>query len=104
MRLDIVEWCKERGVVFEAYGPHVRGLRFEKPSLKRLAEKPRQAPAQVLLRWSLQNRFVPLPKSVTLSRIEENADVFGFELSEEMAALETREYFPCKWDRTFNSD
>jgi len=48
---------------------------------------------------------VPVPKSVTLSRIEENADVFGFELSEEeMAALETKEYFPCTWDRTVSSD
>jgi len=59
----------------------------------------------VLLRWSPQKGFVPVPKSVTLSRIEENADVFGFELSEEeMAALETKEYFPCTWDRTVSSD
>lgn len=81
-------------MVFEVYCLLVRGQRFEKSSFKRLAEKPRRTPAQVLLRWSLQKGFMPLPKSVTLSRIEENAEVFGFELSEEMAALGTREYFP----------
>ena len=45
--------------------------------------------------------FVPLPKSVTPSRIEENADVYDFELGkDDMKALETTEYAPCSWDPT----
>jgi diketogulonate reductase-like aldo/keto reductase len=43
--------------------------------------------------------FVPLPKSVTPSRIESNADIYDFELTEEeMASLETGDYAPCSWD------
>jgi diketogulonate reductase-like aldo/keto reductase len=40
-------------------------------------------PNQVLVRWSLQKGFVPLPKSDTPSRIESNADVYGFELNQD---------------------
>ena len=105
MRPDIVKWCRERGVVLEAYCPIVRGERFEEPKLRRLAEKYGRTPAQVLLRWSLQKGFVPLPKSVTMRRIEENADGFGFELREEdIAELDTGEYSPCAWDPTVSDD
>ena len=49
--------------------------------------------------------FVPLPKSVTPSRIEENADLYDFELSaEDMKTLETSEYSPCSWDPTTSAD
>lgn len=49
--------------------------------------------------------FVPLPKSVTPSRIESNAAVYDFELSkEDMAALTTTEYAPCAWDPTTATD
>ena len=48
--------------------------------------------------------FVPLPKSVTPSRIEENANVYDFELSaEDMKSLDTDEYAPCAWDPTKSS-
>jgi diketogulonate reductase-like aldo/keto reductase len=61
--------------------------------------------AQVLLRWSLQKGFVPLPKSVTKSRIEENADIYDFELTgEEMKSLDLDVYEPCAWDPTTSSD
>ncbi|KAI4107235.1 MAG: hypothetical protein LQ339_002633 [Xanthoria mediterranea] len=104
-RPDIVEWCRERGVVIQAYCPIVRGQRFEEPVLKGLGEKYGKTAAQVLLRWSLQKGFVPLPKSVTPSRIEENAEIFDFRLTdEEMKLLETGEYAPCSWDPTTSND
>jgi diketogulonate reductase-like aldo/keto reductase len=57
--------------------------------------------AQILIRWSLQKGFVPLPKSVTASRIVENTDVFDFELDEEdMKSLETGKYESVAWDPT----
>lgn len=123
-RPDIVEWCQKRGVVVEAYCPLVRGQRFDEPILEPLVKKYGKTPAQVLVRWSLQKvyyfiegdysdiwtehwvqGFVPLPKSVTPSRIEENADVFDFELTaEEMDSLSTSDYAPCSWDPTTSHD
>ncbi|KAL8808152.1 MAG: hypothetical protein Q9182_000216 [Xanthomendoza sp. 2 TL-2023] len=104
-RPDIVSWCQKRGVVVQAYCPIVRGERFEEPVLQPLVKKYGKTPSQVLLRWSLQKGFVPLPKSVTPSRIDENADIYDFNLTdEEMKSLETDEYAPCAWDPTTSDD
>ena len=71
------------------------------PRLKKLAATYNKTPAQILLRWSLQKGFSPLPKSVTHSRIEENADLYDFELTaNDMKSLETNEYSPSAWDPT----
>lgn len=86
---DVVEWCTERGVLLEAYSPLTRGKRFDDALLAPIVKRTGKSPAQVLIRWSLQKGFVPLPKSVTPSRIQENAEVYDFEITkEEMKALE----------------
>ena len=100
-RPDIVQWCVQRGVVLEAYSPLVRSQRMDDPLLQPLAKKHSKTPAQVLLRWGLQKGFVILPKSVTPGRIEENRNLYDFELSEEdMASLHTKDYSPSAWDPT----
>lgn len=101
-----MSWCRDRNVVVEAYCPLVRGQRAEDTVLMDIAGKRGKTWAQVLLRWSLQKGFVPLPKSVTTSRIEENAGIFDFELSaEEMGRLERKgAYEPCSWDPTVSHD
>ncbi|KAL2831639.1 NADP-dependent oxidoreductase domain-containing protein [Aspergillus pseudoustus] len=104
-RADLVAWLKKRGVVVQAYCPIVRNQRGDEPVLKELSKKYGKTAAQVLIRWSLQKGFVPLPKSVTPSRIKENADVFDFELTEEdVAKLTTDKYEPCAWDPTVRED
>lgn len=103
-RPDIVEWCEKRGVVLQAYSPIVRNQRMDEKVLQPLTKKYGKTSAQVLLRWSLQKGFVPLPKSVTPSRIEQNADIYDFELTaDEMKGLETGEYAPCAWDPTVST-
>jgi diketogulonate reductase-like aldo/keto reductase len=103
-RNDIVEWCKKRGVAVEAYSPLVRGERWGEPVLKKFAEKYGKSEAQVLIRWSLQKGYIPLPKSVTPERIRANTDVYDFELTkEEVNELETKEYKPVCWDPTIIS-
>jgi len=103
-RPDIVAWCEKRGIILEAYSPLMRGQRHEEKVLQLLAKRHNKTAAQVLLRWSLQKGFVPLPKSVTPSRIEENANVYDFELSlEDMQSLETGDYAPCAWDPTVST-
>jgi len=100
-RPDIVGWCKQRGIVLEAYCPLVRNTRGDDPLLQPLAKKYNKSPAQILLRWGLQQDFVILPKSVTPARIEENKDIYDFELTkEDLASLDTAEYAPCTWDPT----
>ncbi|KAF2656318.1 Aldo/keto reductase [Lophiostoma macrostomum CBS 122681] len=104
-RRDIVEWCQKRGVVLEAYSPLVRANKSEDPLLVPLANKYGKTTSQILLRWSLQKGFVPLPKSVTPSRIEENAQLYDFELTkEEMVQLDLTVYEPCAWDPTTLQD
>ncbi|KAF2151691.1 Aldo/keto reductase [Myriangium duriaei CBS 260.36] len=104
-RPDIVDWCQSRGVVLEAYSPLVRATRMEDPALKALAEKHKKTPGQILLRWGLQKDFVILPKSVTHKRIDENSEIFDFELSaEDMKSLATGVYEPCAWDPTTSRD
>lgn len=101
-----MDWCRSRNIVTEAYCPLVRGQTADDPVLVEIAQRHGKTWAQVLLRWSLQKGFVPLPKSVTPARIEENADVYGFELSgEEMERLERKgAYEPCSWDPTVSDD
>lgn len=104
-RKDIVDWCNKRGVILEAYCPIVRATKENDPLLVPLAKKYGKTSSQILLRWSLQMGFVPLPKSVTKSRIEENADIYDFELSQEdMKTLDTGVYEPCAWDPTVSKD
>ncbi|EIW83694.1 aldo-keto reductase [Coniophora puteana RWD-64-598 SS2] len=99
-RTDIVEWCKERNVVLQAWAPLVRGMRFRHPAITSLAKKYSKAPAHVLLRYSLQKGFVALPKSVRKERIVENTQIFDFELTEEEMALldNLDEYLVTDWD------
>ncbi|KAK5134043.1 hypothetical protein LTR08_007048 [Meristemomyces frigidus] len=100
-RPDIVTWCRARSIHLEAYSPLVRSTKMSDPLLLPLAAKHGKTPAQILLRWGLQQGFVVLPKSVTHARIEQNADIFDFELDEgDMRGLETGVYEPCTWNPT----
>lgn len=98
---DIVSWCRDRGIVVQAFCPLTRGKRLDNPLLKPIINRTGKTAAQVLMRWSLQMGFSPLPKSVQPKRIEENADIYGFELTDaEMESLHTGEYARCAWDLT----
>ncbi|MBR5090090.1 MAG: aldo/keto reductase [Ruminiclostridium sp.] len=79
----LVAYCRERGILLEAYSPLGSGKIFAVPEMKEIAEKYGKSIAQICVRWSLQNGFLPLPKSVTPDRIRENLDVFGFQISDE---------------------
>ncbi|MGH3509770.1 MAG: aldo/keto reductase [Nocardioidaceae bacterium] len=79
----------EHGIATEAWSPLARGgVLLTDPVIGGIAAKHDRTPAQVVLRWHLQLGTVAIPKSVTPARIEENFDVFGFDLDEEeMAAV-----------------
>lgn len=89
MQRETVDYCRERNIVIEAWSPIGRGRLLDHPLLNELAEKYGKSVAQLCLRWCLQNDTVPLPKSVTPSRIAENATLFDFVISpEDMARID----------------
>lgn len=77
---EVVDYCRSHNIQLEAYSPLGVGKIFEVPEMKALAEKYGKSIAQICIRWSLQRGYLPLPKSVTPSRIKENTQVFDFEL------------------------
>jgi 2,5-diketo-D-gluconate reductase A len=83
---DLVEFCDERGIVIEAWGPLKQGLITDDLELSAIAASHGVTVPQVVLRWMLQRGIVAIPKSVTPSRIAQNADLYGFELSSEVMA------------------
>ncbi len=80
---EIIEYCKEKNILLQAYSPLGHGRLFANQELKDLANKYNKKPSQLAIRWSLQKGYLPLPKSVTPARIKENLDVFDFEISPE---------------------
>ncbi len=73
----------ERGIATEAWSPLGQGAELKDPVISEIAQQTGRTPAQVVIRWHLQLGNIVIPKSVTPSRIEENFDVFSFELSVE---------------------
>ena len=104
-RSKLVEYCRSKGITIEAYSPLTRGKKLNDPKLveiaKRLMELAQylstldciyfmdilyrygKSTAQILIKWSLQNGYICIPKSVKEERIAQNCDVFDFQISNE---------------------
>jgi diketogulonate reductase-like aldo/keto reductase len=81
---ELKEFCAKHNIYIEAYSPLMNGRDvLEDDVIKGIAEKHGKTAAQVILRWHLQEGTIVIPKSVTPSRIEENFNVFDFELTKE---------------------
>ena len=80
---DLLDFCKNNNIQFEAWSPLMQGKIFGIDLLKELAEKYGKTIAQIVLRWDLQKGVVTIPKSKKKERIESNADIFNFEISDE---------------------
>lgn len=79
---ELREFHQQHGIVTEAWSPLARGgALFNESVLVSLASKYNKTPAQVILRWHLENGIIAIPKSATPKRILENFDVFDFTLS-----------------------
>ncbi|KAL8771478.1 MAG: hypothetical protein Q9209_003148 [Squamulea sp. 1 TL-2023] len=92
---EIVDYCRTNNIVIQAYCPLVRNNKAYEENLVGISKKHGKTTGQVLIRYCLQKDWVPLPKSDTPSRIEANADVYGFELDEEdMKTLDSLDQGP----------
>jgi diketogulonate reductase-like aldo/keto reductase len=79
---NLLKRCQKNGTVLQAYTPLVRGLKLNDERLLIFSKKYRKTPAQIILRWNIQMGVSPIPKSSNLLRIQENFDIFDFEISE----------------------
>jgi diketogulonate reductase-like aldo/keto reductase len=80
---ELRDYCEERGIVTEAYSPLEQGRGLDHPTITSIAERVGRTPAQVMLRWAVQQRTVVIPKSSNPERIRSNAQIFDFELGDE---------------------
>ena len=93
MQSEVVEFCRSHGMLIEAYSPLGTGRMLTNETLLGIAAKYNKSVAHVCIRWVLQNGVLPLPKSITPSRIQDNTNVFGFVLSDEdMATINAMPY------------
>lgn len=92
---DVRAFGAEHEIATEAWSPIAQGKVLDDPTINRIAERVGKTPAQVALRWHIQRGDIVFPKSVTQKRIEENFDLFDFDLSEgdigEISALNRNE-------------
>jgi len=110
----LIDYCASVGIKFTGYSPLGAPQRpwakddderlLDDAKLKEVALKHGKSPAQILIKYQLQRGVICIPKSVTPSRIEENFDVFGFDLSSEdmtyidsFNARKTERYLLLEW-------
>jgi diketogulonate reductase-like aldo/keto reductase len=82
-RRALLAGCEERQVAIEAYSPLGTGSHLRDPEVATIAQATGRTPAQVLLRWCVQRDTVVISKSVHRERIEQNAEIFDFSLSDQ---------------------
>lgn len=79
-RRDVVTMCHEQNIAITAYSPLAQAEHIDDPQLVQIAEKYDHTPAQIMLRWLVQQKTIVIPKSVNRNRIEENSNIFDFEI------------------------
>ena len=80
---DVRAACAQHGIAVEAWAPIARGKVAEDATITGIADRLGRTPAQVALRWHVQRGDIVFPKTVTPERMQENFDIFDFELSDD---------------------
>lgn len=82
-RADIVAFCREHDILVEAWGPLAQSKSdlLSKPEILRIASEHGRTPAQVILRWHVERGHIVIPKTAREERLDENANLFDFELT-----------------------
>ena len=97
---ELAGYCKQKGIQFEPWAPLGRGNALNNPKITAMAQQYGKVPAQIILRWGFQRGFVNIPKSSHKSRIEENAKIFDFELSD----ADFKALFTLNKDKRYGAD
>lgn len=80
---ELMAYCKKQGIQMEAWSPLMQGQLLDHPVLADIAQAYNKSVAQIILRWDLQHGVITIPKSTKEHRIQENASVFDFELTQD---------------------
>ena len=83
MQEDIVNFCKKNSIIVEAWSPLGAGKMLKNDKIIEMANKYNVSPAQLCIRWCLQNEVLPIPKSKDINRMKENLDVYNFNISDD---------------------
>lgn len=78
-----LDYCRNKDIVLQAYTPLLRGQKFSDPRLLKLSADYGKTPAQMILRWAVQQGISTIPKSSNPNRIRENFDIFDFIISDQ---------------------
>jgi diketogulonate reductase-like aldo/keto reductase len=89
---EIVSYCKKQNITLEAWSPLARGKVFENEVLKEIAKAHNKSVSQVCLRWIIEHEVIAIPKSTNPERIQENIELFDFELTS--AEMEKIDHLP----------
>ena len=81
--IELIKYCQDNEILVEAYSPLATGKLFDKPLIIEMAKKYNVSVAKLAIRYCYQLGTLPLPKSVTPSRIKENLDIFDFVITDE---------------------
>lgn len=79
---ELLSYCKANNIAVQAYAPLARGAYLDRDVIKQIADKYSKTPAQIGLRWSIQQNVSVIPKSTNKERIISNGDIFDFSLTE----------------------
>ena len=80
---ELTEYCQSKNITVESWSPLARGKVFDNQLLKDIAKAHQKSVSQICLRWITQHDVIIIPKSNSPERIEENINIFDFELSED---------------------
>lgn len=96
----LLEYCRSKHIILEAYSPLTRGTRLDDQILKEIAQRHDKTPAQILLRWVAQKDMMLIAKTTSKERMKENADIFNFKISkEDMSRLDAlNEEYHTTWN------
>lgn len=87
--MELREYSRQQGIQIEAWAPLAQGKLPDNEVLKEIAAHHNKSVAQIIIRWDIQHEIVTIPKSTKEHRINENADVYDFELSaQELARID----------------
>lgn len=94
VRKETIDFCREKNIVLEAWAPLGKGKMLNNETLLEIAKKYDVSVAKLCLRWCLQNEVIPLPKSESRERMQQNLNLFDFEISkEDMEIINNMEFF-----------